>query len=106
MDNRTEIQPWPEPVDGKELLNKMARHFDSFPKAVRTLAPLWLMASYFDESVSPLKAQHYTLKKMLATVATPDRQKFLLLLREIVHPRFRPLIDQRFAELPSKIREN
>jgi hypothetical protein len=106
MDNRTEIEPWPEPVDTNELVNEIAVQFAAFSKEIRTLAPLWLLASYFDNKFNPIKKQRYTLKKMLAAIPIGDRQRFLLLLRGIAHPQFRPLLDQRLAELPDKIREN
>ena len=101
MDNKTEIEPWPEPVNGEELLNKLAKEFDAFPKEIRTLGPLWLVASYYSDELDPLENYRYTLKRMLVRIPLGNRKKFLLLLRGIAHPSFRPLLDQRLAELPS-----
>jgi hypothetical protein len=106
MDNQTEIEPWPEPVDAEELLKEIAQEFDTFPKAIRTLAPLWVFASYCGREFTPPEKQRYTLRKMLVAVPAGDRQRFLLLLRGMVHPQFRPLLDHRLAELPNQIRGN
>jgi hypothetical protein len=92
MNIEPEIEPWPEPVDGEKLFNEIAEEFDAFPKVIRTLAPLWLMASYLGRESCPLENHRYTLKKMLAAVPMGDRERFLLLLRQMVHPRLRPLL--------------
>ena len=102
MDNTEHIEPWPEPVDGKELLNKVKDYFVTYPEEIQHLAPLWVMASYFDKKLTPLGGHRTALRLMLKAVPPSGREEFLTLLRNMTHPKFRPLIDQRLAELPGK----
>jgi len=95
----SQIEPWPEPVDLAELLDEIKTVFADQREEVQTLTPLWLAASFLDEDISSLKAQRYTLKKILRLVPSVDRENFLLILLSIAHPRSHPLINQQLAKL-------
>ena len=106
MDNKLDLDPWPEPVDGQALLNEVKGYFVTYPAKIQTLAPLWIMASYFDKALGDLKIHRHALRKMLQAVRPESWEGFLALLQNMVQPRFRSLINQRLAELPGKSAQN
>jgi|SRR6516165_371573 len=104
MNSKINIKQWT--TDAQALFIEVNDYFATYPSEVQTLAPLWVIASYFDKELAALGGHRCALGQMLKAVPSSGREEFLSLLRNMVHPRFRPLIDWQLAKLPGKAAQN